>query len=190
MIARQGRVLNALDEEQLLPDTALVTGMGARVLGRIAQSDTYRHHRPTLRCENMYLTILVEQGIVGLVLFLLIIMRALAYQARTVHLIKDELAAQDLRAAGGAILACLILLVVMTRCINSPHSRIFRSLGIEYGSGNALWAGQQASLPNHSIQGQTLRMVRRRAQCPPINVYQATRHRRRRMCLLHVGDPQ
>ena len=73
----------------------------------------------------MYLTILsVEQGIVGLVLFLLIIMRALAYQARTVHLIKDELAAQDLRAAGGAILgyggSCLILLVVSDALYQLP----------------------------------------------------------------------
>ena len=134
VIARQGRVLNALDEEQLLPDTALVTGMGARVLGRIAQSDAYRHHRPTLRCENMYLTILVEEGMIGLVLFLLIIIRALAYQARIIHLIKDDLAAQDLRAAGGAILACLILLVVSDALYQLPLIlAFFAALGLSMG---------------------------------------------------------
>jgi len=134
VLARQDRVLNALEAESLLPETAIVTGMGARVLGRIAQSNTYRYHRPTLRCDNMYLTILVEEGSIGLLLFLLIIVRAVAYQLRTLPSIKDGLAARDLRAAGGAIIGCLILLMVSDALFQLPLIlAFFAALGLSMG---------------------------------------------------------
>ena len=69
--ARQHAILSKVHRDSSVKTYHWVTGIGARNARRLSKSERFRAERPRLRFSNMYLTILLDQGAIGLMCFLL-----------------------------------------------------------------------------------------------------------------------
>lgn len=123
VVERQQAVLAALDADPALPDLHWMTGVGPRVLGRLAQRDGWRDHKPPLELHSMYLTILVDHGPLGLVFFLGFLFGGLRVMARTP--ITDPRARDDLRASLAGLCGCALLFGVSDGLYALPVALLF-----------------------------------------------------------------
>ena len=101
---RQARVLQRLHEDPRVDTYHWTTGIGARVMSRFARSERYKHQRPRLSLSNMYLTVLVDLGAIGL-LFFLLFFSAHAHIFRHLGKLSEHTANEDLRAALAGLVA-------------------------------------------------------------------------------------
>ena len=97
--ARQHAILSKVHRDSSVKTYHWVTGIGARNAGRLSKSERFRAERPRLRFSNMYLTILLDQGAIGLVCFLLVLIKALRFLLANLSSLSALGAQQDLRAA-------------------------------------------------------------------------------------------
>ena len=94
--ARQMKVLKKVADKPKVTDIHQFTGVGGRVLTRMAQQS--RNERPRLYFSNMFLTMLVDFGIIGALLFVFFIVRTQLYLFRQVGRVENDSARADLLA--------------------------------------------------------------------------------------------
>lgn len=145
-VERQGATLAALDADPML-DGWRVTGVGPRVLARLRQAG--RPVGPAL--DQMYLTLWVEHGPLGLLAFGWLLFGGVAVMLRT--RVADAAAAADLRAVAGGLVGGALMLAVCDGLYALPVTVAFwAALGLGVGLVVQYRAGPRASY----------RLVRRR----------------------------
>ena len=108
-VERQGTVLAMLDADPAL-DGWRWTGIGPRMLGRMAQRDEWRDHKPPLKLDSMVLTVWVDHGPVGVLLFAWLGVGGIGLMLRA--RLSDAAAAADLRAVAGGLVGVGLMLAV------------------------------------------------------------------------------
>lgn len=133
-LSQQAAVLTTLIQDEQTTQANLVTGVGARVVGRYSRSPLYQDHKPALELSNMYLTILADQGLIGLGLFLLILWRSLRFVYRGLPRIESALHRADLQAATAGVVGCILLFLVSDALYQLPLMlAFFSALGLAVG---------------------------------------------------------
>lgn len=125
---------------QSVTTSRLIVGVGARTLpyhvslGR--KNERLARRAPAM--ENTYLTILVDQGVLGLIFFLAFLLGGLRFMFHSLKRIDDPLARDDLRATASGITGCLVLFVFSDAMYSFPVMLVFwAAFGL--GMGIALW---------------------------------------------------
>jgi hypothetical protein len=108
-VKRQGKVLKTINADERTSHASVYTGIGARVLGRLSQSRRYRHHKPILQVSNMYLTVMIDHGVIGLLFFLIFLLRALVFVFVALKRVTDVDARYDLQGAAAGVVGCALL---------------------------------------------------------------------------------
>ena len=109
--AQQRVALETIDADPRVTATHWATGIGARVTGRITRADKADNVNQ-VRLDNMYLTILVDQGPLGLVFFLAFLVGGVGAMFRSARLIEDPDARADLRATASGLVGVSLLFLV------------------------------------------------------------------------------
>lgn len=147
---RQGAVLAVLDAEPSLDGWRWV-GVGPRVLGRLAQTDGWRAHKPPLRMDSAWLTLWVDHGPLGLLAFGVWFFGGVAVMLRA--RVADGAAAADLRAVAGGLVGAGLMFAVCDGLYALPVTvAVFAMMGLGLGVAVIYGAGPRASY----------RLVRRR----------------------------
>ncbi|MEE2789709.1 MAG: sugar transferase [Myxococcota bacterium] len=132
--ARQVQVLEKMHDGASLEPHHWLTGIGARVTGRLARSKAFKNERPRLSFSNMYLTILSDQGVVGLFFFLLFLFRAVRLLITNTNTLSNVSACRDLRAAVAGIVGCIFLQAFSDGLYQLPLMiSFFAALGLAVG---------------------------------------------------------
>ena len=130
--ARQITVLDAVIEDDATTTVHNYTGVGGRVMARMSRRSADK--RPRLYFSNMFLTVLVDFGPLGALLFILFILRSHIYVFRQVGRLQDESARADLLATGAGTLGCTLLFVVSDTLSELPLMlTYFAALGLGVG---------------------------------------------------------
>ena len=132
--SQQGSVIEAILEDERTSSVNLASGIGARVLGRFAQSQRYADHQPALKMSNMYLTVLTDHGVLGLILFVMILLRAIFYIRHGLRRVKDLQICCDLQGSFAGIVGCSLLFFVTDALYQLPLIlAFFSALGLGVG---------------------------------------------------------
>ncbi|MEE2757537.1 MAG: sugar transferase [Myxococcota bacterium] len=132
--SQQSAIIETIIADERTDHANLATGIGARVLGRFAQSPRYAGHQPALQLSNMYLTVLTDHGVFGLILFLMILLRSLAYIKRGLTRVKDAHIRSDLQGSFAGIIGCVLLFFVTDALYQLPLIlAFFSALGLGVG---------------------------------------------------------
>jgi len=132
--SQQGTIFETIIADERTSTVNLATGIGARVLGRFARSQRYGGHKPSLQLSNMYLTVLTDHGLFGLVLFLMILLRAIVYIKRGLIRVKDSQTRSDLQGSFAGIIGCILLFFVTDALYQLPLIlAFFSALGLGVG---------------------------------------------------------
>jgi lipopolysaccharide/colanic/teichoic acid biosynthesis glycosyltransferase len=130
--ARQAVVLDTILQDDSTTTIHQFTGIGGRVMERMAQRSHDR--KPRLHFSNMFLTMLVDFGPIGALFFIFFVLRSHLYVFRQVPRVQDESARADLRAAAAGTLGCTLLFLVSDTLSELPLMlTYFAALGLAIG---------------------------------------------------------
>ena len=119
LTAQQQAALQTIDADPRIPSAHWATGIGARVTGRLTRLD--RADNPDLvQLDNMYLTLFVDHGPLGLLFFLAFLIGGVGSMLRSVRLIDDPDARADLRATASGLVGVSLLFFVSDGLYQMP----------------------------------------------------------------------
>jgi hypothetical protein len=118
--AQQSAGLDAIDADARVPAAHWGTGIGARVTGRMVRPGKGEEEWHPVRFYNMYLTLFVDHGPLGLLFFLAFLVGALGTMFRSARLIEDPDARDDLRATASGLVGVTLLFLVSDTLYRLP----------------------------------------------------------------------
>jgi len=135
-VQRQGELLGSL------PASRLVLGVGARSLPAYLRARAKRSAsapRENLRFRNFYLTLLAEHGVVGFLLFMLIVATSLRTMGEATRTIPDPAARRTVRAVAAGVAGFLVPMLASDALRSLPLQVLFWG-ALGFGLGLALHA--------------------------------------------------
>jgi len=119
LTAQQQVALETIDADPRTPSAHWATGIGARVTGRITRLD-HADNPEQVQLDNMYLTLFVDHGPLGLLFFLAFLVGGVGTMFRSVPLITDPDAQADLRATASGLVGVSLLFLVSDGLYQMP----------------------------------------------------------------------
>jgi lipopolysaccharide/colanic/teichoic acid biosynthesis glycosyltransferase len=126
--AQQSVGLDAIDADVRVSAAHWSTGIGARVTGRMVRPSKDEGEWNFVRLDNMYLTLFVDHGPLGLLFFLAFLVSALGTMFQSARSVEDPDARDDLRATASGLVGATLMFLVSDALYRLPLMVTFFAL--------------------------------------------------------------